>query len=199
MPPKSRSTSLIQSPSETSRYRVDQTQLLFDFYYPPVEEDPKQAATQNQPQQTATAQVSAQVDTDTPILRGVRVKPQVPEARRGKEPSLQIKQLWEGTVKDVLDNGFLAVLVDKSHPNLPEEQVEFESVELREDDKPLVKPGSVFYWMIGTERTPSGQVRNVSNIEFSRLPIWTRNSLNAAAQRESGLGTWFHANGNRPS
>ena len=66
----------------------------------------------------------------------------------------------------------MAVLNDRSRLDGPEERVEFESIELREDDLPLVVPGSVFYWMIGTERTPAGQVRKILNIEFSRLPVW---------------------------
>ncbi|MFZ0796818.1 MAG: hypothetical protein WAM98_03450 [Terriglobales bacterium] len=134
-----------------------------------------------------------------PVPRSVKVEPETPQMAKEAGRALQIKQLWEGTVTELRGGTFVAVLNDKSRPSSPAEQVEFESIELREDDWPLVAPGAVFYWMIGTERTPSGQVRNISNIEFSRLPIWTRSSLKTASEKGLRMEQWFHADGNHPS
>ena len=46
-------------------------------------------------------------------------------------------------------------------------------------DRPLMQPGVSFYWIIGTNRTPSGQQHNMSTLRFKRLPRIT----NAAYQR----------------
>lgn len=209
MPPKSQTIYSVQSPTRTSSDDIREMQLLFDFASPMTavsasagNVDPTLCSSEihsNQPPgqdpgETASGDVSVRAD----VPRSATVKPKVPDAA-GKGRSLQIKQLWEGTVTEVLDDTFEAVLTDKSRPDSPEEHVQFESVELRADDRPLVSPGSVFYWMIGTERTPAGQVRNISNIEFSRLPVWTRSSLKAAEKKGSSAAEWFHANGSGSS
>jgi len=133
------------------------------------------------------------------IPHSVRVEPEVPDISHEKGTSLQIRQLWEGTVTEVRGQGFVAVLNDKTQRDNPDERVEFECFEIREEDRPLVEPGAVFYWMIGTERTPSGQVKNISTIELSRLPLWTRSSLKAACDKMSRTEQWFQANGNHPA
>jgi hypothetical protein len=201
MPPKSQITYLLGPPNKTSSDQIRDTQLLFEFGNVP-------SVYGNRAESQSTV-VADQIESSPPtsptsegdgaqVPRSVRVKPSVPETKQ-KGPSLLIKQLWEGTVTEVYGGTFVAVLNDKSRLNSPEERVEFESIELREDDRPLVVPGSVFYWMIGTERTPAGQVRNISNIEFSRLPVWTRGSVKAASEKASRAEQWFHANGNHPS
>lgn len=201
MPPKSQSTYSLGPPNKTSSDQIRETQLLFEFGNVPSLYG-NRAESQN-------TVVADQIESPPPtsptgegdgaqVPRSVQVKPSVPETRQ-KGPSLLIKQLWEGTVTEVHGATFVAVLNDKSRLDSPEERVEFESIELREDDRPLVVPGSVFYWMIGTERTPAGQVRNISNIEFSRLPVWTRGSVKAAKEKGSRAEQWFHANGNHPS
>ncbi len=87
----------------------------------------------------------------------------------------------------------MATLSDRTRPSSPDEQAifEFGSFEVPDDDQPLVTPGSVFYWMMGTERTRSGQVKNVSTVEFRRLPIWTKSSLASAATKAAHLKEWF--------
>jgi hypothetical protein len=202
MPPKSQITSLLGLANRTSSDQIRNTQLLFEFgdvpsFYGNWDESRRPLEPNQVEDLFPTAPTVTRAGAQIPS--SVRVEPSLPETAREKGPSLQIKQLWEGTVTEVHGETFVAVLNDKSRLNSPEEQVEFESVELRGDDWPLVVPGSVFYWMIGTERTPSGQVRNISNIEFSRLPVWTRSSLKAASEKGSRTNQWFHANGNHPS
>jgi hypothetical protein len=199
MPPKSQITSFLPSSNRTTSDQIRQTQLLFEFGSPLSygnEAESNQSDTLNQ---SESAALSVQEGSAEPVPLSVKVGPEQPQMSREAGRTLLIKQLWEGTVTELRDQTFLAVLNDKSRSDTPAEQVEFESVELRQDDWPLVAPGAVFYWMIGTERTPSGQVRNVSNIEFSRLPVWTRSSLNAASEKGSRVERWFHANGNHSS
>jgi hypothetical protein len=199
MPPKSQTTSFLLSSNETSSDKIRQTQILFEFGIPSFSQgddrESGQPNTLSATDQGEIAPATAPQIESKPVLRSAKVEPEVPQMTRDASRTLQIKQLWEGTVLELRGETFLAVLNDKSQPNSPAEQVEFESIELREDDWPLVVPGSVFYWMIGTERTPSGQVRNISNIEFSRLPLWTRSSLKAASEKGSRAAQWFHANG----
>jgi hypothetical protein len=199
MPPKSRITSFLQSTNRTSGDQIEQTQLLFEFGLPLSYGNEAEADQSDTLNQSESAALSVQEGSADPVPLSVKVGPEQPQMSKEAGRTLLIKQLWEGTVTELRDETFLAVLNDKSRPDTPAEQVEFESVELRQDDWPLVAPGAVFYWMIGTERTPSGQVRNVSNIEFSRLPVWTRSSLNAASEKGSRVEQWFHANGNHSS
>lgn len=141
------------------------------------------------------SQQSTTAESAVPTLmpRSVSLKPMEPTVVKGNGPTLQIRQLWEGTVTDVSAEGFVATLRDRTRPTNPDEQAafEFESIEVQEDDKPLVKPGSVFYLMMGKETAHSGQVRTVSSVEFRRLPAWTRSSLDGATARAASLKEWF--------
>ena len=199
MPPKSQITSFPPSSNRTSSDEIRKTQVLFEYGLPSLSYGDEFESDQSSTLTSKAAGISGWESTVEPVPRSVKVEPEVPQMSKEPGRTLQIKQLWEGTVTELRGENFLAVLDDKSRPNSPAEQVEFESVELREDDWSLVAPGAVFYWMIGTERTPSGQVRNISNIEFSRLPVWTPCSLKAASEKGKLAEQWFHANGNRPS
>jgi hypothetical protein len=127
------------------------------------------------------------------------LRPRMPTVTKGNGPSLQIRQLWEGTVTELRDDGFVATLSDRTKPSNPDEQAvfEFEYVEVSDDDRHLISPGSVFYWTIGTERTPAGQVKNVSSVEFRRSPAWTRGALANASTRASHLKGWFQSKDER--
>jgi hypothetical protein len=91
-------------------------------------------------------------------------------------PRLETRQLWEGIVTQVLNDTFVAILKDKTENKNPEELVTFDFGEIAAEDRVLIRPGSSFYWTIGSERT-SGQLKNVSIVQFRRLPVWTRNAL----------------------
>lgn len=196
MPPKSQIASFLPLSDNTSSNEVRQTQLLFEYGLPSVSSGNEFESNRSD---VLTATQSESDPPVEPVPRSVKVGPEEPQMTKVEGRTLQIKQLWEGTVTELCGKSFLAVLNDKSRSNSPAEQVEFESIELREDDWALVEPGAVFYWMIGTERTRAGQVRNISNIEFSRLPVWTRSSLKAASEEGSRVEQWFHHDGNQPS
>ncbi len=106
-----------------------------------------------------------------------------------KGVTLQTRQLWDGTVTQVFSDGFLATLVDKTDPNNPDEEAMFEFGEVQEDDIDFVSPGSAFYWTIGSERTPAGQIRTVSSLQFRRIPTWTHAALEQVADRVQRLKT----------
>jgi hypothetical protein len=206
MPPKSLITSLIGQRSKTFYEEISKNRLLFDLglAWPSSDTDEEvtrsSSSTANQSQTSTPTPVSISAPIQT-VPRSVRVQPEVAEVLEfsHKGATLQIRQLWEGTVMEVRGQAFVAVLSDKTQPNSPDERVEFERFELRDEDRELVAPGAVFYWMIGTERTASGQVRNISTIELSRLPLWTRSSLKAACEKTARTKQWFQANGNHPA
>lgn len=105
--------------------------------------------------------------------------------------TLRTRQLWEGTITDVRSDGFIATLVDKTNPDNPDEQVLFPLGEVSEDDAAFIAPGSAFYWTIGSERTPAGQIKNVSMVQFRRLPTWTQNAIARAADRARLVSEFF--------
>ncbi len=123
--------------------------------------------------------------------RSVSVKPSDPAINAVKGPTLQTRQLWEGTVIEVGEGAFVATLTDRTHPDNPEEQGVFEKAEVSPDDAACVAVGSTFYWVVGTERTPAGQVRNVSQIQFRRIPAWSKGALNRVAKVAEQLASIF--------
>jgi hypothetical protein len=104
---------------------------------------------------------------------GARVLSPLKVAVCGRGSVLRTRQLWEGTVTEIRDGGFVARLADLTNARNPDEQAVFETAEVSQDDRHLVRPGSAFYLVIGTEQTPGGTRKNVSIIQFRRLPAWT--------------------------
>ena len=192
MPPELLTTSWIGLANEVL---AETKEPMIEYRYPlrpPQAED--QSSTGQWEQSTyipPTAQVTR--DPSSPVPSAVAVRPPVPLVSKGSGPTLQIRQLWEGTVIDVRDGQFVATLSDKTSPSNPDEQAVFECSEISFDDRHLVGPGSVFYWAIGTESTPAGQLRNVSSIEFRRVPAWTRSALQRAENRVSHLKELFQS------
>lgn len=111
----------------------------------------------------------------------------------GKGPTFKTLQLWEGTVTEVTDRDiFVATLTDLTTKSNPNEQAEFNCSEVSPDDLTLLAPGSTFYWIVGTERTRGGQQRNVSTLQFKRLPAWTESAIKRAADRSSRMKAIFN-------
>lgn len=137
-----------------------------------------------EPARGETAEVAPERgQTERPIPIGVTLLPSVNVPRRGPEPALQTRQLWEGTVTQVRDGDFVAVLSDRTRTGNPDEQVAFDFDEVSPADRGLVGLGSTFYWIIGSERTVGGQVKNVSILQFRRVPTWTQSALTKARDR----------------
>ena len=88
------------------------------------------------------------------------------------KPEIETLQRFDGTVLSVTGDSFVARLVDKTNPG-PEEEAEIPLAEVMPGDHELVKPGAVFYWVIGHERKAHGQLCHSSVIRFQRLPSWS--------------------------
>lgn len=121
------------------------------------------------------------------------MRPQIKLAVPGRSPRLKTRQLWEGTVTEVRSNGFVAVLQDRTNPKNPDEQValEFDTTEVSPEDLALVKPGFSFYWIIGNELTAARQSKNVSMLQFRRVPAWTEEALAQAKSNAARLKQIF--------
>ena len=96
-------------------------------------------------------------------------------------PSLHALQEWEGYVLEKGEEEFAARLLDLTTGALggqTERVLEEEAIiplsEVSDYDLKRLRPGSVFRWVIGYERSPSGTKRRVSQIVFRDLPAMTR-------------------------
>jgi hypothetical protein len=95
--------------------------------------------------------------------------------------SFDVLQKFEGTVLSVGSDSFVARLVEKPN-SVPEEEAEIPLAEVMPGDRELVKPGAVFYWVIGYRRAVHGQLSRSSVIRFQRMPSWSPAEVQRARQ-----------------
>lgn len=88
-----------------------------------------------------------------------------------------VLQQWEGFVSEMTEDSVWASLVDLTDRTNSEEIVELPIKEFPCADRSILKPGSVFYWIIGREWSPGGQMRRVSEIRVRRTPQWSKHSV----------------------
>jgi hypothetical protein len=95
---------------------------------------------------------------------------------------LRQRQLWEGTVTESINGSFVGRVHDRTNPSNSDELVTFELEEVSPEDRKFVRPGASFYWTIGVEKSPAGQITNIDRIYFRRLPGWSASSVREAEQ-----------------
>lgn len=139
---------------------------------------------------------NAVVSIDAPSDRTTSFEKELPQIRpRPKSRSDQNEflklisfeplQEWEGVVREVHEEIFMATLLDVTARRKYEEEVaDFPVADVSEDDRQFLKPGGVFRWLIGYERHPSGVKRRASSVVFRRLADWTDQDL-AQAEKEA--------------
>jgi hypothetical protein len=141
-------------------------------------------ATQEPAQATTSMSIADAAAASTVLPAGVElICTPSPERIGRRESVLQTRQLWDGTVTEIFEDGFGATLADRTNPNNPDEYAVFDYAEISDEDRDLVKTGAPFYWLIGREKTVSGQVKNLSMVQLRRLPAWTRAALDKASSR----------------
>lgn len=99
-------------------------------------------------------------------------------------------QKWECIVLEVQDESFRARLIDLTQEG-PDEEAEFSIQEVSEEDRKLIRRGSVFYWTIGYNDL-KGQRTRESLIRFRRLPVWRERDIDAAGRRARELRESIH-------
>jgi len=100
-------------------------------------------------------------------------------------------QNWEGNVKQLKDDSFVAVIVDKTTKSNPPEEVEIDLDDVASDDLDLLRAGACFYWSVGYEEAPGVPRQRVSRIRFRRLPGWSRRELVQAEKAAQSLADLF--------
>jgi hypothetical protein len=96
---------------------------------------------------------------------------------RYKEKSIfKLLNEWEGHVIECSSDEFLAAIKDLTNKEYPDEEVVFNLEEVAESDRSLIKPGAVFYLLIGYKDQHGTRERS-SMIQFRRLPAWTKQEL----------------------
>jgi hypothetical protein len=109
-----------------------------------------------------------------------------------------VLQKFEGVVQSVTENSFVARLTDKTHDE--HEEAEFHLEEVSPGDRNLVMPGAEFYWVIGREVKPYGQISRSSILRFKRIPAWSNEEVEQAkAEAETFLSFVDLDAGNDPS
>lgn len=107
------------------------------------------------------------------------------DLKRATYNSFRSLNKWEGIVETIHDDSFTAILRDLNNGGALE-TVELSFEDVSEQDKPLLKPGAIFYWNIGYE-TVQGQVRKASIIRFKRLPNWNKKDWDSILDKANNL------------
>jgi hypothetical protein len=97
----------------------------------------------------------------------------------GRSPKrrFEILQQWEGVVTELDGDALWAEIMDLTNSENPTEIVEIPLEEIPVSDRSLLNSGTVFYWSIGYETSPGGQIRRVSEIRIRRSPKWSQRSI----------------------
>ena len=104
--------------------------------------------------------------------------------------SLHALQEWEGYVIEILETEFVARLTDiTAKVPIEDEEAVFPLEEITDADFKKLRPGSIFRWVIGYERSGAGTKKRVSQIVFRDLPVVTRPDVqDGKAWAEETLG-----------
>lgn len=106
-----------------------------------------------------------------------------------QQRKFQLLQFWEGRVDELVNEGIVAIIRDKTNPSNPEEEATILLEEISDEDIDLVRPGAVFYWSIGYEDAPSR--RRISQIRFRRLPGWTKREIIESEKKAKEFSSLF--------
>jgi hypothetical protein len=122
---------------------------------------------------------------------------------RGQEgPVRQFKvlQQFEGKVTEVYEGDtFRADLIDLTDSTREQESAEFSLDDIHPADRNLVTPGSVFYWIMGFETTPSDYKR-VSEIRLRRSPRWSEYDIDTFSREgQDRYNKFTSGQGNAPA
>jgi hypothetical protein len=100
----------------------------------------------------------------------------------------EVLQCFEGTIQEVNADSFWAELRDLTNTSNPPESIELPRSEVSAPDHPLLEPGGIFYWSIGYETSPTGQIRRVAEIRMRRSPEWSERTI---ASVQAQAAEWF--------
>ena len=93
---------------------------------------------------------------------------------------------WEGVVIEVLEDSFIARLVDIDDPSQSEEAEILNTAVSDQSDIELIVPGAIFFWSIG-RRIKGRRSEQVSLIQFRRLPVWSKREIQQSKQEATEI------------
>lgn len=102
-----------------------------------------------------------------------------------------VTQKWEGIIKEVYDNSFLAQLYKKDGDEQEIIEGEFDFDDVPKDDRILISPGVFFYWVLGREITKGGQISNVASVRIRRMPTWNRFNIDKTNPKVEDFTSFF--------
>lgn len=94
-----------------------------------------------------------------------------------QSPRFRKLQEYEGEVLSIRASDFVARLTDLTDMGAPRLEATFSIDEVSPSDKPLMREGAVFYWVIGFKDYPNGQRKTEQFLRFRRLPIWSKRDI----------------------
>lgn len=95
---------------------------------------------------------------------------------------------WEGYIHEVKGNEFFVKMVNiNTKQSIPEDLATFSVNDVSEHDLKLLNKGAYVRFILGRERLPSGEIRNVSQLFFRRLPAHSRKDFDRAKQKAKDL------------
>lgn len=125
--------------------------------------------------------------------RKMKVAPLIKLAgQEGPVRRFKVLQQFEGKVTELYEDSgtFRADLIDLTDSARERESAEFSLDDIHPADRSLVAPGSVFYWIMGFETTPSDYKR-VSEIRLRRSPQWSEHEIEAITREGQEYFTKF--------
>lgn len=91
---------------------------------------------------------------------------------RANKKKYRLLQLWKGTVNEILENEFTAMLENKTNPELIDELATFDKEELTPDDLQFLVEGAEFYLTVGYLDYPGRGRARETRIKFKK--IWKK-------------------------
>ncbi len=109
---------------------------------------------------------------------GFALAPEPPDPEPWPARTFHALQEWEGYVVAIRDKDFVVRLLDLTFGSTSEEEeADIPLAEISGEDSVKIRPGSVFRWVIGYERSNAGAKRRVSEIVFRDVPEITEADL----------------------
>lgn len=113
--------------------------------------------------------------------RTLSFPPRLPPPR--PRVTLHALQEWEGYIVEIDGDELVVRLVDLTAGSThEEEEAVIPLAEISECDADIVRVGSIFRWVVGYERSPSGTKKRVSQIVFRDLPRMTERDFEAGRE-----------------
>lgn len=118
--------------------------------------------------------------------RAAKRRWQLSQWQRRNQARFVLKQEWIGRVDEVREDYFAATLATRARP-AESEWAEIEIEEVAPKDRAHLRPGAIFYWVVGYRDEPHGQRVSASSIHFRHMIDPTPEQVAAADARADEL------------